>query len=54
LLARRTVWTLAFTAYRLWRSVPPEQRRRIVEEAKKHGPRVARGAADKLRKPPKR
>jgi hypothetical protein len=53
LLPRRTgLWGLAFTAYKIWRSVPPQHRRRIVNEAKKHGPRVARGVANKVRRPP--
>jgi hypothetical protein len=47
LLARRTgVWGLAFTAYRLWHTLPPQHRRRLIREAQKQGPRVARTVWD--------
>jgi hypothetical protein len=32
---------LAFTAYQLWRRLPPAQRKRVLETARKHGPKVA-------------
>ena len=36
---------LALTAYDIWRRLPPSQRRRILAEARKHGPRIAAAAA---------
>jgi hypothetical protein len=41
---------MAFTAYRLWRRIPPHHRRRIVREARKHGSRAARKVANRTRK----
>ena len=35
------IW-LAFTAWEMWRRLPPPVRRRIRREARKHGPRAAR------------
>ena len=45
---------LAFAAYKLWRRLPPAQRRRVFEQAKKHGPKAAAaaGAVLKSRKRP--
>jgi hypothetical protein len=53
LVGRTGVWGLAFTAYKIWRSLPPEHRQRVVKGAKKHGPRVARGVANRVKRPPK-
>jgi hypothetical protein len=44
---------IALTAYDIWRRLPESQRRRLLEQGRKHGPRIAaeavrRGA--KLRK----
>ena len=44
---------LAFAAYRLWRRLPPAQRRRVFEQARKHGPTAA-GAAGAVLKSRKR
>jgi hypothetical protein len=49
---------LAFTAYDLWRRLPPSQRRRLLEATRTHGPRIASGAARRVRdrraaRPPK-
>jgi hypothetical protein len=41
---------LLLTAWDLWRRLPPRQRRMIVEQARKHGPRLASAAAAKGRK----
>jgi hypothetical protein len=32
---------LVFTAYEVWRRLPPEHRQRLVGVARRHGPRVA-------------
>ena len=32
---------LAFTAYHLWRRLPPAQRRQVLDATRKHGPKVA-------------
>jgi hypothetical protein len=32
---------LALTAYDVWRRLPPNQRRQILDVARKHGPRTA-------------
>jgi hypothetical protein len=56
LLIRRTgVWGLMYTAYQIWRSIPPQHRQRVIAETKKHGPRVAKSVANRVRspKPPK-
>jgi hypothetical protein len=36
---------LALTAYEVWRKLPPEHRRAIITQARKHGPKVARAVA---------
>ena len=35
---------LAYSAWKLWRRLPPEQRRLLLEQARRHGPRVAKAA----------
>ena len=32
---------IAFGAYQLWRRLPPAQRKRVVQTARTHGPKVA-------------
>jgi hypothetical protein len=44
------VVALAFTAYDIWRRIPPQHRRRLMREARKHGPRLAKAAADRARR----
>jgi hypothetical protein len=34
----------ALTAYDIWRRLPPKQRRWLVKQARKHGPRLAKQA----------
>ena len=36
---------LALSAYDVWKKLPPERRTKIVEQVRKHGPRVAKEAA---------
>jgi len=33
---------IALTAWDVWRRLPPKQRRWVMKQARKHGPRVAR------------
>jgi len=40
---------LALAAYDIWRRIPPHHRRRLLAEARKHGPRLAKAAADRRR-----
>ncbi|HEY7707334.1 MAG TPA: hypothetical protein VH968_09230 [Gaiellaceae bacterium] len=41
--------TIALTAWDIWRRIPKEHRRRIVREARRHAPTVARYAARQVR-----
>jgi hypothetical protein len=45
---------LAFTAYDVWKKLPPERKKKIVAEVKKHGPGVAKEAAKLARAAAKR
>ncbi len=50
-LFRRTgALGLALTAYDVWRRIPPEHRRTILANARKHGPRVAKAVAARGRR----
>ena len=40
---------IALTAWDIWRRIPPQHRRMIVREARKHAPTVARAAARQVR-----
>jgi hypothetical protein len=42
---------LAFTAYEVWRRLPPEQRKRLVGVARRHGPRVASSLVNRRLRP---
>jgi hypothetical protein len=41
---------LALTAYDIWRRIPPKHRRRLMQQARKHGPRIAKAAVDRRRR----
>jgi hypothetical protein len=41
---------LALSAWDIWMRIPPRQRRQLVEQARRHGPRLAREAATRARK----
>lgn len=41
---------VVLTAIDIWRRIPPKHRRRIVSEARKHGPRLAKAAAKRRRR----
>jgi DNA-binding transcriptional regulator YiaG len=50
--------TVALTAWDIWRRLPPNQRKQILNVARKHGPKVASKvvkatARTKSRRPPK-
>ncbi|HET7855215.1 MAG TPA: hypothetical protein VFL41_02045 [Gaiellaceae bacterium] len=46
LITRRMgAFGIALTAFDVWRRIPPNHRRRILAEARKHGPRLAKAAA---------
>jgi len=46
---RPTPWALTIAAWDIWRRLPPDQRRQLVRAARKHGPRIAAGAAKAAR-----
>jgi hypothetical protein len=37
---------LAMTAWDIWRRIPPQHRRTILRQARKHGPRIAMRAVE--------
>jgi hypothetical protein len=41
---------VVLTAIDIWRRIPPKHRRRIVAQARKHGPRLAKAAAERQRR----
>jgi len=43
-------WGAALTAWELWRRIPPQHRKRLLAEARKHGPRIAKQAVAASRK----
>jgi hypothetical protein len=44
---------LALTVWDIWRRLPPRQRRQLMDQARKHGPRIARQAVASRRRRPK-
>jgi hypothetical protein len=53
LLFRRSTIGLAWSAYRLWRRIPPAQRRKLIQQGRKHGPTIARKAMQARKRPRK-
>jgi hypothetical protein len=45
---------LVLTAYDAWKKLPPERRKKVVEQVRKHGPQVAKEAATLARAAAKR
>jgi hypothetical protein len=45
---------LALSAYDLWQKLPPERRKKILAEVRKHGPKVAKEAVTVTRRAAKR
>ena len=41
---------VVLTAIDIWRRIPPKHRRRIISEARKHGPRLARKHGPRIAK----
>jgi len=41
---------VALAAYDIWRRIPPQHRRTIVAEARRHGTRVAKAAVERRRR----
>ncbi|HEX4525667.1 MAG TPA: hypothetical protein VH108_02900 [Gaiellaceae bacterium] len=43
-LTRLAPITAALTAYDIWRRLPPKQRKWLTQQAREHGPRLAKQA----------
>jgi len=41
---------LALTAFEVWRRIPPKHRKRILKQARKHGPKLAAKAVKRAAK----
>jgi hypothetical protein len=55
LMGRRVgPWGLALTIWDIWRRIPPQHRKRLVDQARRHGPRIARQAYEARRRAPRR
>lgn len=37
-------WGTAFAVYDLWKRIPPKHRKKLIAQARKHGPRLAKQA----------
>ena len=48
-LARKMVIALLLAAFRMWRRLPPEERRRVLDQVRRHGPRVANSLKQRTR-----
>jgi hypothetical protein len=45
LLGRRAgPWGLAFALWEIWKRIPPKHRKRLLQQARQHGPRLAKQA----------
>jgi hypothetical protein len=49
IFARRIVIALLLAAFRMWRRLPPEERRRVLDTVRRHGPRMASSVAQRAR-----
>ena len=47
--ARTFVIALLIAAFRMWRRLPPEERRRVLDQVRRHGPRVASSLRQRAR-----
>jgi hypothetical protein len=54
MLRRPGAFGVALTLYDVWRRLPAAQRKRILDAARTHGPRVASRAYELRRRPPRR
>ena len=37
-------WATAVTVWKLWKKIPPKHRKKILAQARKHGPRLVKQA----------
>jgi len=49
IFARRIVIALLLAAFRIWRRLPPEERKRVLNAVRSHGPRVASSIRQRAR-----
>lgn len=42
---RPSPWAITIVAWDIWRRLPPAQRRQLLVLARRHGPKLAKGAA---------
>jgi hypothetical protein len=47
-------WGLALTVWDIWRRIPPRHRKHLVDQARQHGPRLARQAYEARRRTPRK
>jgi hypothetical protein len=51
LIGRRAgPWGTALAAWELWKRIPPKHRKRLLQQARKHGPALAKQAVKARRK----
>ncbi len=51
LLARRAgPWGTAVAAWEIWKRIPPKYRKRLLQQARKHGPKLVKSAYKARRK----
>jgi hypothetical protein len=50
LLFRRSPVGIALTAWEVWRRLPPQHRRRLLQAGRRHGPRIAAAAMKRRRR----
>ena len=43
-------WGTALAIWELWKRIPPKHRKRLIQQARKHGPRLAKQAIKARRK----
>jgi hypothetical protein len=43
-------WGAALVMWDIWKRIPPKHRKRLLQQARKHGPRLARQAIKARRK----
>jgi acyl-CoA reductase-like NAD-dependent aldehyde dehydrogenase len=50
ILARRILIALFLAAFRIWRRLPPQERKRVLNSLRHHGPRVASSITKRTRR----
>jgi acyl-CoA reductase-like NAD-dependent aldehyde dehydrogenase len=48
-IARRIVFALVLAAFRMWRRMPPEERKRVLNALRTHGTRAASSLKQRTR-----